>query len=982
MSLWCEGDGGECAECHVFDFLPSLCPGCKRIFCWEHILSHHVFESESKLENAYLSNAFTGCISPGMSPAVERRPTNDIQDFSVPESSRPWCTLGRETPPPHIIISGAAQERTREREGTRMDHVDALTRDSFHSCLPTTCDAPTSFSVEPLPPLSLKRAPCSDDTCQGYAGGAARRRTRFSGWCHEPHSFWLRLPSSTLHCPLRLETDASHHLFSTRIGIPILFSASLEEIFLDETTPQGRSTGPRTENTAVESNAADTIGKQNEEETGEEATSRRERRKDSFDACSFPHGPSLAALTSRFIFSICSWDVATYYSLGRAIESCLEAVWTDAAQLSGTLYWATIQDSTARVEEDHLDDKSSTSCTTCYSSGSGRDQHKRALKNRRSVSDGEKPAIKAEREEDAHTEALRNADGHYPNRKFEALLPEKKRSDRAEEEPYSSARKKWPAFHLLPLANSLLIQDVVKMRNDDTSSTSGSFLLLHIGTKRSGTAGNGGRGSTDGKEPVGSECPTSLPVCQRCLSQELSEALFSSRWEEGPLRTCNANGMPFRTSTCFSTRTRDASSGPVSPFMGCDAEAAYAACVHCFRRDPRVQAIRVRCLLQHKKLMKIETLRTKHAPSVHESPSISVEVEGNTHPAISFSSSCFPRMLTELEQSGLETKVVEDRGNRRAFRKGEDNKTVLHELEPPGVGNGCLSVAPLPHETKASELRVVSSLPSGLTTPPPLPSTEIRAESKPTKTYWPFVTPPPLHSFAFHTTKLQPLRCEGLGLRDAPGSTTIRVPVFIEDAILGVSSAILPVHVLIGSSWTNGKAGQLVKDTLLLYIRRVCSSLSPTDEGLRLIRSKYELFAFLRRNKKTPSAILPSARREGQAEEDKEDKVPQYPCLSSPLWSPQPLLLQNGDCLFFGLPEDYARERRFQGANDEENNKGDSLSDTTSKEKGVLHAKNLQHQFPQIPRALVEEVKRMDHYTTRSEKQQLKKDLLSKCYIM
>lgn len=953
MSLWCEGDGAECAECNVFDFLPSFCPGCKRWFCWEHVLSHHLPRGEPPLTDSPAPQ------DAGMNTCSPSCTENDIPETRVkevnPRELRPWCTFGRERRDQKSTIPFTDQGI----ENVDKDTSHSLTEASAVSSLLSTSPADSSSAPFRSSP-SVQGVPTQRDTSQG-----CRRATWFQSASSGGDSLtkrgpWHHLPSTTLRHPLRLETGPSHHLFSSRIAIPVVLSASVKDVCIgntrDSQTPFCTSMDtdrqrPLQKETEIGRKGSDSIRKGSEE--------------DSLDvpSCEAAFSPSTQA--SQFIFSISSWEVATYFSVGRAIESFLEALWTDAENLTGKMFFVMTGTSSDRSEgQNESSDESSRApqkgIHTCPSCLRIIEERQMGTKedNCSFETNGTHAKVEQERES-CRCNVSDDGEATFQKKKWENPLNPVKGEMTSQKAPQSSAGRALPELTLMPISNSLLVQDLMLMKNTGKSSSASSkysFLLLHITTKTNdelfATVGegvmeqNGPRDSFSSRSSVGGVCR---------LRQELSHALFDSKWEQTRKRVSSANAKSLHSSatvneSCTTASLPEDLSNPVEE----DAVTYLASVRQSFRSDPRVKAICARVLLQEmntsKKIRKIPPLAdSSEGGASNQSSSSSALSRQAAHPKSS-------------DANALNDDTIMPPSLRTGSNSGNDNAVCQVLADHCSVSSS----------TSANgEVADLHSL--VLSSPPSFTSNTT------TTPYWPFVLPPPLHSFSFYNSKMQPLRCEGLGPKDGTGGATARVAVFIEDALLGISTRILPVHVLIGATWTNGKASQLVKETLLLYIKRECPSLNRNSDAVRQIQSKYELFAFLR-NAKQKFPLKNGTNDQERGGEVNANGTTKFPCLTASHLRQQPLLLQNGDCLFFGLPADCPRKHVAHHLNEEEKVKEDccrsSITDRDTPTKTNLSS------TPSIPLALVKEVDRMEQYTTRAEKLQLQKDLLTKCIIM
>lgn len=957
MSLWCEGDGAECAECNVFDFLPSLCPECKRWFCWEHVLSHHLPRDESTVVDppAAQETAMNTC---SLSHTVDDTP--EIREEGNPRELRPWCTLGRERRDQRSAVPHADQGL--EICAKNANH--SPTRVSEVSTLLSTSPAGTSSSPFLSSP-SEKVVPTECDKTQGCRRATWFQNASSGGESPAKCGPWHHLPSSTLRHPLRLETDPSHHVSSTCVGIPVVLSASVEDIFIGNTrdtqTPSCMSMDkdhkrPLRKETEIGKSCSDSSRKGGEE--------------DSLDVPPFEAAFSPSTHASPFFFSISSWEVATYFSVGRAIESCLEALWTDAEKLTGKMFFVTTATHSDRSEgeNDHSDD-------------SNREPHKgnstcscslHIMEDRPTDTEEDKSSFDAK---GTHVKVVKERESYHCNgsvddeitsqkKKWELPLSPVIGEVTSQKAPQPSTGMVWPKLTLVPLSNTLLVQDVMRMKNIGKSSLPSSqysFLLLHITTKQNdgllSTVGEGVREQNGRRDCFSSR---SSDVGEYRLCHELSQALFDSKWEQTTKRVPSANVKSLNSSATGNESSTTASLVEDPSHLVEEDPVAYLASVRrSFRSDPRVKAIRARVLLQEmntsKKILKT-TQTADSSDEVGASKQFSSFSALNSQPAHHKSSDINVLVDDTIVLPSLRT--GSDSGDGKALSQ---TSAVHYSISSPGSAYG-----------------EVGHLHS------PLPSSFPSFTSNTTTTlHWPFVLPPPLHSFPFYNSKVQPLRCEGLGPKDGAGGAKVRVAVFIEDAVLGTSTRILPVHVFIGASWSNGKAGQLVKETLLHYIQRECPSLTRNSDAVRLIQSKYELFAFLRSTKqKIPLKTGKNDQERGG--EVGTNETTKFPCLTASHWRQQPLILQNGDCLFFGLPAECPREEGGHNVKVEEIvTEGRCRSPITNRITAIDTQTKTNHPCsPSIPLSLVKEVERMEQYTTCAEKQQLQKDLLTKCIIM
>lgn len=871
----------------------------------------------------------------------------------VDEEQCAWCTLGRDEGQNSLGSDDAPLESRHESGGGyRSTHVTPSSRTgaSVFSIYKNYSKGDTSPSlVEPslLPGLlsssvSVKKPTSIQDRPHVYSW-SKKDKVPFLGGMRGKHSHWLHVASSTVHCPLRLATGPLHRSSSTRVAISIILSGCISEVFKAAQhyiAPKSSPQGSGEDHTRVVTTEGD--AKQESEDQHHKV-----EEKSSYSSASTECRCD-AAQSTCFTFSICSWDVATYFSLGRAIESFLEMCWLDAENLSGKFYFATVRDSTT------LDEEKCTPC--CGSSSTGWNgfsddcDHRRLAKGeeeeflKRDAKSANDDVGKERKEGDPLNDISGIKDSQHQKRLEMSPTNARRRFIMEREKERPMKRGGYPLLHLVPLSNSLLIQDVMKMRSSEGafSPPRCSFLLLHVTTKKTSSPFHSVEENQRAQNHLVELSSIPSPLFEYDLSQELSQALFGSKYEKSASSTLQNSVKTYSTSAMAVGRssTGNDDSAPVNTCPSTEgAMASYVwPSIRCFRDDSRVKAIRTRLLLQYKAEKEIMKVKKK------------MEIVLGVR--------------TELSLGG-----------------GDGGSAVLHGSEPSSEENSAPSPLPVPKSTNAHEDTVLPPSLLNCSSSPPLFTACSSDTISSADVYWPFVKPSPLHAFSFHNTKAQPIACEGLVGMESVGSKTVRVAVFIEDAVLGISSSIPPLHAVLNATWTNAKAAQLLKETLQLYIKRVCSvSLSPDDKRLRLIQSKYELFAFLRGQKKQPPRPCAEGGK-GKEKEADEDISTKFPCLSALPWRSQPLLLQNGDCLFFGLPAGCSREHCLQELKDAENKKMVVSSSYTTSHTDS-YENNSPLPTPQVPRALVNEVKRMEQYSTRAEKQQLQKDLLTKCFVM
>lgn len=222
--------------------------------------------------------------------------------------------------------------------------------------------------------------------------------------------------------------------------------------------------------------------------------------------------------------------------------------------------------------------------------------------------------------------------------------------------------------------------------------------------------------------------------------------------------------------------------------------------------------------------------------------------------------------------------------------------------------------------------------------PPEAPVEGIAKESE--AVFWPHISPPPFYTWPFHCSKLRPIQCEGL----LGKQSKVVLAVFVEDGIL--ETLIPPACIAVGTSWSQGKLAQQVKETVALTFLK---GINRQDPRHAVLMKLFQLF------------LLPSWG--ARMQEDLNGR-----CVSISPEKEKVMNLKNGDCVYLGLPDKFPRDR---------------IRDIESAEQVLQLQQEVETaNVPMcLPAAVVAELHSMNTSDVTTKKK-IQKEVLMKCSIM